>query len=544
MPDGPPAPPADAETGARALVRALDHAGIRTLFGIPGLHTLDLWDALADTPSIRTVVTRHEQAAAMAADGYARATGTPAAVLAITGPGATNTLTGVATAYVDSVPMLVLTGQVDQRHAGQDHETTHELREQHRLFEGVTGHSRTVTRADAAMGAVADAVVAMRQGRPRPVHLQVPTDVQAEPAEPRRWRARPIARPGVDDATLESLAAPMRAARRPVIYCGGGAVDAAGPIRDLARRWQAAVLTTPTARGVVPDDDDWALGSAWTKATQGGPIEDLLRSCDVMLALGASFGGNPTGGWTLPVPRTLLHVDIDPGVLGRHYRTAVAAHADVGSVVPRLTAALGTDQPERSGFAGDVRTAYAQVQAACAPATRAILDAIRDAVGRDGIVVGDVTVLAYAAGTYLRVLEPRTYLSPAKFGTLGFGLPAAIGAKIGRPDRDVVVLCGDGGLMLNLHELATAAQEALPLAILVHNNHGYGAIRHSQDRRFAGRRIGTDLHTPDLELLAQAFGVAYAHPATAADLGHAIRSAVRAAGPTLIEWTEDVPFPW
>jgi len=535
-----------AETGASAVIRALCEEGIKLVFGMPGLHTLAFWDAFARHPEMRAVVTRHEQAAAFAADGYARASGRPAAVIAITGPGATNTLTGVATAYVDSVPMVVITGEVDSKYAGRDCETLHELPDQRAIFASVTGFSRRVMRIEDLAPTVREAFVAMRGGRPRPVHIDVPIDLQRAEATPAESPARRITRPGPDPACVDQVAAMLAVARRPILYCGGGAVSSAQEVQRLAETLGSAVITTATARGIVPDDHPLSLGNAWAKATRDGPAADFLRSCDVMLALGASFGGNPTGHWTLPVPEKLIQVDVSPAVLGRHYPTmSILAAAE--TFVPILLEALEAYYPaavDRRSFHDDIARTVEAIQSTCRPEARAVLDSIRTGVGREGIVVNDETAIAYNALTYLPVYAPRTFLSSAKFGTLGYGLPAAIGAKIGRPDCRVVAICGDGGLLLNCHELATAVQENLALAVLVHNDRGYGAIRHSQDHLYDGRRVGVDLHTPDMRSLAESFGLRYLKPSDPQHLREGIEGAMVGSGPTLIEWVNYVPFPW
>lgn len=536
-----------AETGAGALIRAIADEGIQLVFGMPGFNTLALWNALVSHPQIRTVVTRHEQAAALAADGYTRVTGRPAAVIAIAGPGATNTITGVATAYADSIPIVVLTGQVDSRYVGRDCETLHELPDQRALFAPITSFSRRITAVEEIVPTVREAFAALRGNRPRPVHIEAPLDVQRATVEGLvESPVRQIARPAPDPASVDRAAAVLAAAKRPLLYCGGGAVDAAPEIRRLAEVLGAAVLTTATARGVMPEDHPLSLGHAWAKVTQKGPAEHFLRSCDAMLALGASFGGNPTGSWTLPVPENLIHVDLSPAVLGRHY-PALCIQASVEAFVPLLLQALEAHHhvaTDRQSFHRDITRTTTTVQSTCPPEVRPILDAIRAGVEREGIVVNDETAIAYNALTYLPVYAPRTFLSSAKFGTLGYGLPAAIGAKIGRPDRRVVAICGDGGLLLNCHELATVVQEKLTLAILVHNDQGYGAIRHSQDELYAGRRIGVDLHTPEMRSLAESFGLSYTRPSDPGQLREAIERGAGGSGPMLIEWVQPVPFPW
>jgi len=524
-------------TGGQAVVAALQAEGVRTAFGIPGMHTLHLYDALRTTPTIRHFTTRHEQGAAFMADGYARATGEPGVCLAITGPGATNTLTALGNAYCDSSPVFCITSEIATGHIGQGYEVFHEVRDQLGLFAGVTAWNERAASVAEIPGAVHRAMVSLRTGRPRPAHLEIPIDVLAATGAVEIAAPAAVERPAADPGQVAAAAALLARARFPLIYAGGGvnSPGASAALVSLAERLGAPVLTTFTGKGAIPEDHPLSLGCGpWRR----GLIADYLARADLLLVVGARLAQVETRDWTLPLPKTLVHVDIDPTVIGRHYPATVGVVGDAWRALEQITAALkGSAAHPAPSPAAEI----AQWQAARFARARlqgdpgfGFMAAVRAVLARDAIVANDAALANGWTSEHLPSYTPRSVLFPSGFAALGFALPAALGAKIAFPERQVVAVCGDGGFLFTAQELATAVQYGLAVVVLVFNDGSYGSIARLQQAHF-GAAFAADLVNPDFVRLAEAFGAWAAWADTPQALGSALGAALRAGRPALIE---------
>ena len=532
-------------SGGQAVVKALAAQGVKAVFGIPGVHNLDIYDALLDTPEIAHYVVRHEQSASFMADGYARATGEVGVVLLITGPGLTNALTGIAQAYSDSSPLLVISSQVASPLADKERGSLHELRDQLGVVRPVTIYNQRIARAEDIFPAVQAALKCIAEGRPRPIHLEIPTDVLEaiaeiavpEPDEP------PVAascrRPGPDAARIRRAADLLVRAEHPLILAGGGCVTAGAgqELLAIAELLQAPVLLTGNGKGAVPEDHPLVLGNL----SYDEALADLMSKSDALLAVGTRFSAMSTRGFSWPVPQRLVHIDIDPGEIGRNYPAKVGIISDAKFGLAALHEALESWAPEprpsRAAEAAEIRASVRPAVMGEGPWEMAALRVIRDALAPEDILVNDMTMLSYAAARYYPVLRPRTFMAPRGYGTLGFSYPAALGAQVGRPNRRVVSISGDGGFLFTGVELATAAQYQLPVVALIVNNQGYGVVKRNQMRRF-GRSIDVDLHTPDYLNLAEAFGVAAERIPGVDALGGALERAFRERRPYIVEMPE------
>jgi thiamine pyrophosphate-dependent acetolactate synthase large subunit-like protein len=522
-------------TGGQAVVESLRAEGVRIVFGIPGLHTLHLYDALRTCPTIRHITTRHEQGAAFMADGYARATGEPGVCLAITGPGATNTLTSLGNAYSDSSPVLCITSEIATGFIGKGHEVFHELKDQLGLFAGVTAwNERTMSVAEIP-GAVQRAMRSLRTGRPRPAHLEIPIDVLAATGEAEIAPPAPCERPAIDPRQVAAAAELLARARTPLIYAGGGVVaaGASAALMSLAERLGAPVVTTYTGKGAIPEDHPLSLGCGpWRR----GLIADYLARADLLLAVGARLAQIETQDWTLPLPKTLVHLDIDPGVIGRHYPATLGVIGDAQRALEQINEALAgmALHPAPSST-----TEIAEWQAAESARLQGepgfgFMAALQAALARDAIVANDAALVNGWTAHHLPSYTPRSFLFPSGFAALGFALPAALGAKVAYPERQVVALCGDGGFLFTAQELATAVQYGLDIVVLVFNDGSYGSIARLQKAHF-GATFAADLVNPDFVRLAEAFGAWAARASTPRELGSALGAALRAHQPALIE---------
>lgn len=516
-----------------AVVTCLERFGVTTVFGIPGVHTLELYRGLAGS-RLRHIAPRHEQGAGFMADGWARVTGQPGVCTLIGGPGLTNAITPIAQAYHDSVPLLVLSGAVPERDRGLGE--IHDLPDQRGLLSAVTAFSHTIqdpAELPAVLGRAAE-VFASR--RPRPVHIGLPVDVLAMAAEDPAPIPVPPPRPQPAPDDVARAADLLSRAQRPLVLLGGGAKDAGPEALVVARRLGAPIGLTINARGTVSDGDPLCLGSALSFA----PVSDLLREADATLLVGAELSDLELWGLDRPLTLSgLVRIDIDPEQLDRRWAPEVALCGDAAATLDALAQALGGPPP---GVGDGAVRRVAEARAALVPppeiARFAELLALLDRVlPDDRIIAGDSTQPVYAANHLLPMSRPRSWLMPIGYGCLGAALPMAIGAKLAAPDRPVLALAGDGGFMFTLQELATARDLGLPVVALVYNNAGYGEIRDAMDH--AGiPHLGTDGATHDLPAIARGFGVHATRCHSLAELEPELIVALEAESPTVIEYVD------
>jgi acetolactate synthase-1/2/3 large subunit len=522
--------------GGQAVARAMWAEGIDTVFGIVGTANSLIFDGLTDLPDVRLVTARHEGGAGFMADGFARATGRPAGCIVVPGPGLTNLMTALGQSYLDSVPVLAIAGQNPIPTLDRRLEEFHELHGSLQIAESVTVSAARLSSPADAPTLIRDAIRLMRTGHPRPTFIEVPLDVAGAEADVEMLPAvEDFPRPSGDAEAISRAADLLRRARHPLIFAGGGviAANASGVLHTVAERLAAPVIMNGHGRGAVPDDDPFSLGDGWGKLTY---FDALFAEADATLIVGASmdYVTDPDRGAKLPDP--VIQIDIDPDALGRHRAIAVGIVGDARLVLERLAAELGDASAIQPWC--DVPALRAQkrkeMEAKVGPVL-GLLDAVRAAIPRDAIVADDLCLPGYWSLVALDIYEPRTCLHPGMFGTLGYALPAAIGANIGRPDRKAVALCGDGGFLYTSQELATAVQEQVDVVAIVFNDNAYGALKMFQDRHHGGRRIGVELRNPDFAKLADAYGANGVKLRASADLGAAVSDAIGQRGPSVIE---------
>jgi acetolactate synthase-1/2/3 large subunit len=522
-------------TGGEAVAAALEALGVRHVFGIVSVHNLPFYDAIARRGAITPVGVRHEQAAAHAADGYARATGELGVVIASTGPGTTNTMTGLFEASFASAPVLLVTGQVDSAYLGKGKGILHEAEHQGLMLSSLCRRVETVRRTEDIAAVVMAVAGDIRAGRPQPGAVEIPIDQQYRRAEVTIPGPGQDARYGPDAGAVAPVAEALQAAARPVLWAGGGVISAgAGPVLTaLAERLGAPVVTSLNGRGAIPEDHPLSLGAL----TMSPQIEDLVSGADVLLAAGTRFQGNATGNWHLELGGILAHLDADPGVIGRNYPAALPVVGDARLGLEALLGQIGrvsTDPAHAEKAQAAAAAARAEVRAGIGADHAQIMDAIRRHAPRDAVIVRDATVPAYRwADRLLPILSPRTSIRPAS-AAIGPGLPLALGAAAGT-GRPAVLIAGDGGFMLHVGELVTAVQHDLPVVICLFNDQGYGVLRAIQARQFDGRTTGVDLTTPDFPALAASMGVAANRVADPAEFEARFRAAITSGRPALID---------
>ena len=518
-------------TCGEVLVRILEAYGIDTIFGIPGVHTVELYRGLPKT-KLRHVTPRHEQGAGFMADGYARASGRPAACFIITGPGMTNIATAMGQALQDSIPMLVISSVNRTYELGLGEGRLHEMRDQGAFVAGVARFSHTLLRPEELPKVLARAFAVFASERPGPVHIEIPIDVITAPGDRIDLEPWPLPLPpGPAPRSIDTAAEWLAQSENPIIALGGGAVSAADHAVALAEALDAPVINTVNAKGVVPASHPLAVGGSGSSA----PIRDALRQADVVLALGTEFGETDYDYFysgALDIPGKLIRVDIEAAQLTRNLRPDLAIVSDSGLALDALLAKLSTSaQRNGAGRAAALRHA---AEAGANQGYQAFFGAVRDALP-EVVIAGDSTQPTYHAWIHYETEAPRRYFHSASgFGTLGYAIPAAIGAKLARPDQPVIGLIGDGAAQFTLGELASAVEAALPVVFLVWNNQGYGEIkRFMVEGQIA--TIGVDIYTPDFVILAEGFGCHGERVETLAALKAALAAAQDRPGPTVLE---------
>lgn len=512
--------------GGRALIRSLELEGVETVFGMPGGAILPVYDPIIDSP-IRHILVRHEQGAGHMAEGFAKATGRPGVAMVTSGPAATNIVTPLANAYMDSVPLVVITGQVPYSAIGtdafQEADTTG-------ITMPVTKHNYLVTDAREIPRIVREAFHIATTGRPGPVLIDVPKDVvdPNNPASTFDWYwPDEVDLPGYkpltngDPAAIRKAAELITAAERPVIYAGGGIINAraSAALRELAELTGIHVVTTLTARGAFPDSHPLALGMPGMHGNYTAVT--TIQECDLLIALGSRFDDRVTGRKdAFAAGAKVIHVDIDPAELGKVRRPDVAVAGDCRLVIEAMVATLGelggaAAQADRSAWNATIqgwRERYPLTYEPSEPGEllkpQYVLETLRANTPDDTILVAGVGQHQMWASQFWNFEYPNTWVCSGGLGTMGYAVPACIGAKAGRPDRMVWAIDGDGCFQMTAQELVTAASERIPVKIAILNNAYLGMVRQWQemfyDERYSEVYLSPDL--PDYKMWAEAMG--------------------------------------
>jgi len=533
-------------TGGQAVVKALEKEGTSIVFGLPGVHVLGIYDALYDS-KIRHVLVRHEQSAAFMADAYSRTTGRVGVCVTTMGPGTTNAVTALATAYCDSSPVLLIAGQIPSKLVGKGKGALHEV-DQLSIIRPLTKWNKCVKKVKDIPPTIHQAFKSMRLERPRPIQIEIPIDILEVTGEVDfTWQENNILQKplgsweAVDDAVL--LLANSKA---PMILAGGGVLrsGAAEELIKTAETLSAPVITTIMGKGAIPDDHPLSLGCL----ARGGPIEEVLAEADVVLALGTRFSATSTKNWTIKFPENLIHVDIDETEIGKNYTTKIGIVGDAKLVLQRMLSQLKNRvQVTRTGWLDRVmnvkRRMRSELEFSDRAEIRTVLE-IRKVLDRDAIVAADVTIPAYWMVRFFEVYQPGTFLYPAGYVAMGFGLPAAIASKLAHPERQVITLCGDGSFMMTCQELATAVENNVNIPIILYNNQGYGVLKYAQKLNFSSRHIGVNLTNPDFLRFAEAFGAKGLRVDAISQLKPCLEEALKSDKPTVIDMRLPFDPPW
>jgi len=535
--------------GADALVTIIERLGTEFIFGLPGSANLPIFDALYDRVGIRSVLVRHEEAAAFMADAYTRVTGRIGVCTATVGPGATNLLIGIATSYMDSMPVLALTGNIRTKffNRGAQQDIDHVG-----LFKPVTKWSVQVRSAEKIPSAMRRAISILRSPRPGPVHINLPVDAQQSTFEFDLDQSLPRQLPSAracGSKEVKAAASILVGSQRPVVLAGGGVIasEASEEVTRLAETLNCPVATSYNGRGAIPEEHALSLGRIGQFTTAA--VNDLVRETDVVLAVGFRFTDVSTGNWTVPRPSAkIIQIDIDPREVGRNFPVAVGIVADAREALRMLVEEvkrLRVSQNARRAWLTHVleskrvwrlRTdSKANSDSVPIKPQRAIKE-LRSALRRDAIITAEAGFCKEWASTLFEIYKPRTWVHPAGFTPMGYSLCAAVGAKLAKPSTQVVAVTGDGAFQMVSHEIATARENNAPVLIFLLNDASYGMIRYFQKRDYGERLIATEFaKTPNFVKIAEAYGGAGLRIERPSEIAEGIRAGLRSDVPFLLD---------
>ncbi len=524
---------AESMTSGTALVKSLISHGVDTVFGLPGVQTYALFDALNQhRDQLNYVGSRHEQGAAYMAFGYAKSTGRPGVYTVVPGPGFLNTTAALCSAYAANAPVLCITSQVPTPYIGSGAGLLHELPDQLAVIKLLTKWGARIETPAAVPGLMNEAFAQMTSGRQRPVAVEVPWDVLLAKGDV--TITPPLAKPApapVDSRGIEEAVALIRSARQPMIMVGSGAMDAGAQVLELAQRIQAPIVSFRSGRGVVSDESPYNLtcaeGYRWWEKT------------DLLIGIGSRLELQYFRWPSRPANLKLIRIDIDPAELAR-LKPHAGILADASLATAELNAALKRSginprsrEEELVGIKQQVRKDIQEIQPQLGH-----LGAIRDVLPRDGFFVEEISQVGFASYFGFPVYEPRTFVTCGYQGTLGFGFTTALGVKVGNPNKPVVSITGDGGFMFGVQELAAAVQHDIGLVTVVFNNNAFGNVLRDQRERFSGP-LGSQLRNPDFMKLTESFGATAMRAQSPDELRRALERAFATNGPVVIE----VPVP-
>ncbi len=529
-------------SGAEALLRVMADHGTDVLFGYPGAANTPLFDALYSFEKIKHILVRQEQGAAHMASGYAKVTGSVGVCTATSGPGATNLITGIATAYADSIPIIAITGQVLSSLIGKDAFQEADITGATNPF---TKHNYLVKDASELPQIMEDAYYIASTGRPGPVVIDIPVDVQLQMID--YQKPHPTKLPGYkptykgNDLQIKRVAEAINAAKRPLILAGGGCVNdgAYKALRSFVDKTGIPVANTMMALGVMPTDHPLCLGMLGTHGKKAA--NRAVHSCDTLIVIGARIGDRTINNTNIFAKRdiTVIHIDIDPAEIGKNLTAGIPVVGNVRDIMEKLNEfpySIDMDADWKSEILAIRNTpaAFSKQDGFVNP--RRVVEVVNQLTGGEAILSTEVGQNQIWASNQALIQNPNFFLTSGGLGTMGYGLPAAIGAKVGRPDKTVICFAGDGSFQMNLQELATMRQWGVDVKIILYNNGRLGMVREYQKNNYKGRYYGVFLDgNPDFQKLAAAYDIPAVRVSDEDKLEEALKAALEAEGSYLVE---------
>ena len=531
-------------SGGQTVIESLKAQGVDTVFGIISIHNLDLFDSLfGSQDTLRFVGGRLELGCGFMADGYARATGKPGVLFTSTGPGAADSMGAMGEAYFSGSPILEITTNVEQEFIGSGKLATHETKDQLGMFKAVTDWNASIPEVESIPDNITEAFDRFQTRRPRPIELEIPTDLLGTVADVEMLTARQPDIPQGDPNKVEQALQMLLKAKRPAILVGEEVQQLGGTqqIVELAEKIGAAVVTADGAKGAFPEDHAQSLGQIMGNRIWGkNPVQEWLGTCDLVVVLGSIMPQRSTAGIGLKLPKDIVHVLLDGEAIGKNYDATVPIVANSQAVVQQWLGAIGgQDVYKGSAFQDDITAIRGNIRQTLEETwgnELRVFETIRSVTPRNTIFSLDPTVGASRATRCLEIFEPRTYMHPHGWLGLGFAFPAAVGAKVGKPDNPVVCVTGDGGFQYNFQELATCAQYGIHPVVLMFNDNAWGVLKGFQGDRFGeARRFGSDLVNPDFVKIFESYGFEGTKVTDVKQLGKALENAITSGKTHLVE---------
>ncbi len=517
-------------TGGQAIVQSLKQYGVDTIFALPGVQLDNIFNALYDEQdNIHVYHTRHEQATAYMAMGYAQSTGKVGVCLVVPGPGLLNTTAALSTAYATNTPVLVISGQINSDMIDKGYGQLHEIPNQLQMIASVTKWAARIDSPQEAPALVREAFKQLNTGRPRPVEIEMAPDIMGLVADVELLGpTNGYERPGGDPDKLEEAARMLGNAKKPVIFAGTGVLGAGEELLALAELLQAPVVASSGGKGVISDKH--YLSQTSTAAYE------LWMETDCALAVGTRFN-TPISRWGIDGDLKTIHIDIDPEEIGRLHKPNVGIVADAKAALADLVDRTAKHNVKRESRKEELEALDAKVRDMLweVQPQAGYTEAMRNTLPDDGIYVSEMTQVGYFSRDGFPVYNPRSFVHCGYQGTLGFGYATALGVQVGNPDKKVISINGDGGFLFTAQELSTAVHHNIPLVAVVFVDDAYGNVKRIQKNQYGGRTIASDLHNPDFVKYAESFGMPGYKAESPEQLSEAIEDAWKQDGPALIE---------
>lgn len=531
------------QIGADLVVKTLEELQIEKIFGIPGIHNLDVYDSLLSS-DLEHVTARHEQGAGFMADGYARTNGKPGVCLVISGPGITNIITPMGQAMADSVPMVVISSQLPTSVLDQGTGFLHELKNSTYLTESVAKESKRVMHKDKIGSSIKEAYHLAMTGRPGPVHVEIPLDIlqaHISKVESSIMNNSISYDPWEDlnqDNKIESAANLLQEADKSIIIAGGGSSQSTEELKKLVEELEIPIVQTIAGKGVISEEHPLCLGAS----IKFDSIQKRIKNADCVLAVGTELAPTDLEGTELKIEGMLIQIDMDPGNFQRNFAADISLRGDAQRILSEVTDRLDFKENsnnqlklEELGHSKEELVEHRGIDETELDFTLDMLNAIREAIPEGGILVTDMTAPAYVARSEYPAYSPRTFLHPVGYGTLGYALPAAAGAKFANPNKDVVALAGDGGFQFTMQELGVLLEHQFSLPIIIWNNGGFGEIRRNEELRHPNETIAVNHKNPNLEDLARSYEFSFSSVTNSSELKTVLEDALAKPKPEIIE---------
>ncbi|MBN4059325.1 hypothetical protein JYT32_00220 [Dehalococcoides mccartyi] len=520
-------------SGGEALVKSLVQEGVEVVFGLPGVQMYGIIVALRDEPSIRFIVTRHEQATTYMADGYARTTGKPGVALVVPGPGIYNAGAGLSTAFSRSSPVVLIAGQIPRATIGKNFGGLHEVNDQKEITRPITKWQKQVLRPREVPDAIHEAFRQALSDRPGPVHFELPPETMVEREEVTLGEPAQIVRKIPENAAIEQAAKEITAARRPVIYAGGGVArsDAETELVAFAEATGIAVMTSAGGKGTISEQHPLALGGSLGPT---GLLKDYIEQSDLIIGIGTRFSmRNPAGN-----KARLIHIDADPEMIGHVHQNTLGLVGDVKVTLPLLTRAIealgGGKWNSPVCEVADIQRRLDESEDEINQPQEEYLQALQAGAPDDAVMIFGMTQLGYYSRPRWTTENPKSYIDSGYSGNLGFSFPTALGAKVGNPDKPVICISGDGGFMYNSSEISTAVKYGINLVTVIYNDGHFGNVARDLDDDFGGD-YETDFVNPDFVKLAEAYGAVGLRAKDPFDVENLIPQALEMNRPVFID---------